>query len=154
MQCPIGLSNSLCIQFYMENPGARRQQIADLLGSLPASEPGGGLFALLLPLRVQLASLVSEEGFGFLLERTVYQTAREYQWICAEPASTGEARLDDLRATLALCTHEEALEASIVLLLNFVDLVASLIGDPLTVGILRAAWGSDALGVLGEDNQA
>jgi hypothetical protein len=154
MQGPIGLSNLLCIQLSMEKSGARRQQISALLASLPPSEPGGGLIALLLPLRTQLASLVSEEGFGFLLERTIHQTAQSFRWIDAEPFSAGETRLDTLRATLALRTHEEALEASIFLLLNFVDLVASLIGDPLTVSIMRAAWGQHALGALGEDNQA
>ena len=142
------------MQFYMEKTGAWRQQITDLLVALPSEVPGGGLITLLLPLRIQLASLVSEEGFGFLLERTVHQTAQAYRWISTEPAATGAARLDSLRATLALRTHEEALEASIFLLLNFVDLMASLIGDPLTVGIMRSAWRNYAPGALGEDNQA
>ncbi len=136
----------------MENPGARRQQIKELLLSLPAGEPGSALIALLRPLRLQVASLVSEDGFNFLLERTLFLTAQAYPWINAEPASSAETELDNLRLTLATRTHEDALAASAALLSSFVDLVASLIGDSLTDGILRAAWGDDALGALGEDN--
>jgi len=152
MQCPIG-SISLCIQIDMENPEARRQQIKDLLSSLPAGEPGSALVTLLRPLRLQVASLVSEDGFNFLLERTVFLTSQSFQWINAEPASGAERELNTLRAKLATRTHEDALAASVFLLSSFVDLVASLIGDSLTDGILRAAWGDDALGTLGEDKQ-
>jgi hypothetical protein len=138
----------------MENPGARRQQIKDLLTSMPAGEPGSALLGLLCPLRAQVASLVSEEGFSFLLDRTIFLTAQSFQWAKVEPASSTEAGLDNLRAKLATRTHEEALAASTFLLAGFIDLVASLIGDSLTVGILRSAWGDEALGASGEDNQA
>jgi hypothetical protein len=137
----------------MENPGARRQQIKDLLSSIPAGEPGSALVTLLPPLRLQVASLVSEEGFNFLLERTIFLTAQSFQWINGEPASSAETELDNLRAKLATRTHEDALAASTFLLSSFVDLVASLIGDSLTDGIVRSAWGDDALGTLGEENQ-
>lgn len=135
----------------MENPRARHQQITALLSSLPAGEPGSGLLTLLRPLRAQVASLVSDDGFSYLLERTLFLTAQSFQWIKAESASSTEAGLDNLRAKLATRTHEEALAASVCLLASFIDLVASLIGDSLTVGILRAAWGDDALGAWGED---
>lgn len=136
----------------MENPGAWRQQITALLKSLPAGEPGSGLFALLQPLRAQIASLVSDEGFRFLLERTVFLTAQSFQWIKAEPASSAEAGLDNLRAKLSTRTHEETLAASACLLATLIDLVASFIGDSLTADIVRLAWGDDAPGTVGEDN--
>ncbi|MYN01432.1 hypothetical protein GTP41_04885 [Pseudoduganella sp. DS3] len=94
---------------------------------------------------------MSDDGFSYLLERTLFLTAQSFQWIKAESASSTEAGLDNLRAKLATRTHEEALAASVCLLASFIDLVASLIGDSLTVGILRAAWGDDALGAWGED---
>jgi hypothetical protein len=138
----------------MNISAARRQQIIDLVASTAETSPDEWGIALFAPLRVQLASLVSEEGFGFLLERSVHQTSQTYKWLVAEPVSSSEARLDGVRIILAGHTPKEALEASTFLLLNFVDLVASLIGDQLTIGILRSAWGDEALGTLGEDNQA
>jgi hypothetical protein len=137
----------------MENSEPRRQQIVDLIGSMPDGEAGEGVVALFVPLRVQVASLVSEDGFRFLLNRSLHQTAKRYKWIDAASA-TGADALTELRGILKQHTHEEALAASTFLLLNFIELVASLIGESLTVSILRSAWGNDALGTMGEDHTA
>lgn len=139
----------------MENSEPRRQQIVDLIGSMPDTEAGGGVIALFVPLRLQLASLVSEDGFSFLFARSLHQTAQRYQWIDAAASKVISAEaLNDLRAILMQRTHEEALAAGTFLLLNFIELVASLIGESLTVSILRSAWGNDALGTMGEDHSA
>lgn len=139
---------------FMENSGPRRQQIVKLIGSMPDAEAGGRVIALFLPLRLQLASLVSEEGYSFLFERSIHQTAQQYKWIGVPSQAHGAERLSDLRAIFAQRTHEEALAASTFLLLNFIDLVASLIGESLTVSILCSAWGDAALGAMDGDNTA
>jgi hypothetical protein len=147
---PIYAARSL----FMENSEPRRQQIVDLIGTMPAAEPGTAVIELLVPLRLQLASLVSEDGFNFLFDRTLHQTAQRYRWIGGASKTSGAEALKALRATLMQQTHEEALAAGIFLLLTFIELVASLIGEPLTDSILRSAWGNDALGTMGEDHTA
>jgi hypothetical protein len=138
----------------MENSGPRRQQIIDLIGSSPDAGTGGRVIELFQPLRLQLASLVSEDGYSFLFERSIHQTAQQYKWIGVPSNASGAERLSELGAVLAQRTHGEALAASTSLLLNFIDLVASLIGESLTVSILRSAWGDDAFGAMNGDNTA
>lgn len=120
---------------------------------MPDAEASAGVFSLLLPVRVQVASLVSEDGFSFLFVRSIHQTAQRYPWIDNASKATGAERLADVRALLEQRPREEALAGGTFLLLNFIDLVASLIGEPLTISILRSAWGNDALGTMGEDNK-
>lgn len=137
----------------MDKTDARRKKIIEIVTALLDTDGTGVVECFFEPLRIELTSLISEEGFRSVFERSLFLTARHFAWLGADQYSPGASSLYDLRTILAQQTRSEAIEASTALLLNFSDLVASLIGERLTIDILRSAWGKDALGSLGEELQ-
>lgn len=135
----------------MDKTDARRKKIIDIVAALPDTDGTGVVECFFEPLRIELASLISEEGFRSVFERSLFLTARRFAWLGADQSSPGASSLYGLRTMLAQQSRSEAREASTALLLNFSDLVASLIGERLTIDILCSAWGKDALGPLGEE---
>ena len=138
----------------MEKTDARRKKIIDIVAALPDTDGTAVVECFFEPLRIELTSLISEEGFHSVLDRSLFLTARKFGWLGADQSSSGASSLYGLRTMLAQQSRSEATEASTALLLTFSDLVASLIGERLTIDILRSAWGKDALGSLGEEFQA
>lgn len=137
----------------MDKADARRKKIIDIVAALPDTDGTAVVECLFAPLRIEVTSLVSEEGFRSVFERSIFLTSRNFAWLGAEQSSPDASPLHGLRAMLAQQTRSEAREASTALLIHFSDLVASLIGERLTIDILRSAWGKDALGSLGEELQ-
>lgn len=137
----------------MEKTDARRKQIIDIIAALPDTEGTGVIESLFEPLRIELTSLVSEEGFRSVFERSVFLTSHKFAWLGVEQSLPSALPLSDLKAKLAQQEFTEAREASTALLLNISDLMASLIGELLTIDILRSAWGKDTFGSLGKEFQ-
>lgn len=132
----------------MEKSDVRRKQILQIVAALPADDGTGIVSSLFEPLKAELVDLVSEEGFYSLFERSVFITCQKYPWFDALKLLTITPHLVSLQAVLRQRDPAEAREVGTALLINLVDLVASLIGDPLLIDILCSAWGRDALGSL------
>jgi hypothetical protein len=96
----------------------------------------------------QIVSIVGEGGFNTLYSRSLTLTQSIYFWLEFDPhlPQTGH-RFAELKMCLERQTPEHALEANLLLLNTFTDILASLIGEQLTTSILRLAWGNVA-----EDN--
>lgn len=137
----------------MDKTDARRKRIIDIVAALPDTDGTGVVEHLIEPLRIELTSLISEDGFRSVFERSLFLTSRHFGWLGADHSLPGASSLYGLRTMLAQQSLAEAREACKALLLNLSDLVASLIGERLTIDILRSAWGKDALGSLGEEFQ-
>jgi hypothetical protein len=71
----------------------------------------------------------------------------------SHPWQRTDSRFPDLKISLEGRDFAEAGEASIALLIAFIDILALLIGELLTTSILRAAWGDDALDIAGKEFQ-
>ncbi len=56
-----------------------------------------------------------------------------------------ESRFAALKSSLESQDLAQANEASIALLITFIDILATLIGELLTTNILQSAWGDDAV---------
>ena len=136
----------------MEKQDALHIQILKIIAALPPNNRTGVITSLIEPLKNELTKLVSVEGFDFLFERSVFLTCRQYSWLDVSPSLLTDSPLSDLKIILEQRELAEAREASTALLRNFIDLVASLIGELLLIDILRLAWGNDALGSLGEES--
>jgi hypothetical protein len=132
----------------MEKSDVRRNQILKIIAALPEDDGTSIVSSLFEPLRIELVNLVSEEGFHSLFERSVFLTCRRYSWFNAPQLLATAPALSNLEGALRQGDPKEARKAAISLLLNFVDLLASLIGEPLLIDILCSAWGRDALGSL------
>ncbi len=129
----------------MEARGSPRHLIIDARLARPAE--GGADAAILAwePLATHIIAIVGEGGFASLYARSVFLAASTFPWLAASARSPpAPQRFADLKINLAGHPPAEARAANRLLLITFTDILASLIGEPLTTRILQSAWGSDA----------
>lgn len=100
----------------------------------------------------ELISIIGEGGFQSLYARSVHLARAAFPWIVpTHSGADADPRFADLRMSLEGRDFTEAGEASIALLITFIDILALLIGEHLTTSILRSAWGDDALDIAGKE---
>ncbi len=84
-------------------------------------------------------------GFDALYDRSVFLIQAQYPWLADGSVAQPEVqRLARLKARLEGQNAALALDANNLLLITFTDVLAGLVGEPLTVRILYSAWGHDA----------
>lgn len=105
-------------------------------------------------LAFELVSIIGEGGFQSLYSRSVHLAGVAFPWLApTHSTQLTESRFTGLIMSLEGRDSAEAGEASIALLITFIDILAMLIGDLLTAGILRAAWSDDALDTAAKELQ-
>jgi hypothetical protein len=135
----------------METPDPLRHQTID---SLMAQHPEGADDAIGLweKLATEVISIVGGGGFDSLYARSVFLTQSRFPWLAAGSSSPqADHRFASLKTSLAEQAPAQAREANRLLLVTFTDIVASLIGETLTTGILRSAWGNVAADKNGKE---
>jgi hypothetical protein len=92
----------------------------------------------------QIISIVGEDGFNSLYERSIFLTQSTFPWLAASllPPHTDQ-RFAELKMSFEGQTPAQISEANVLLLITFTDILASLIGEPLTTRILSLAWNTD-----------
>lgn len=121
-----------------------RQQIEALLNRDPAAVVTVTVssWAQLMPL---LTSIIGDGGFKPLYGRSVRRAAVQFPWLAhqlAEPSSAN--RFKGLQACLEAVDPLEARLASALQFQSFLDMLASLIGEQLTLRVLKTAWPQEA----------
>lgn len=107
----------------------------------PSDQAAGAADSLWAPLATQIILIVGAGGFESLYARSVFLCQATFPWLStSSPSSQPDAWLADLKTRLEGQSPEFASEANRHLLLTFTDLLASLIGEPLTARILNSAW--------------
>jgi hypothetical protein len=102
----------------------------------------------------QIISIIGQEGFDSLYMRSVSLTRSTYPWLAAVlPQSKIGQRFMDLKISFKGQTPEQASAANSQLLITFTDILASLIGEQLTIRILRSAWGDSPSKMPGKEFQ-
>ncbi|MBC7455464.1 MAG: hypothetical protein H7335_17570 [Massilia sp.] len=99
-------------------------------------------------LATELSLIIGKRGFESLYARSLSRAGAEYAWLRALPALPAQAGGDAFeRLGANLLTREagEAHAASAALLCTFTDILIVLIGELLTISILRKAWGDDVV---------
>ncbi len=97
-------------------------------------------------LAADLISIIGEGGFDSLYARSIHLAGANFPWLMlCSPAEQSGARFAQLKICLEGQDGSDVGEASIALLSKFIDILALLIGEPLTTSILRSAWGDGAL---------
>jgi hypothetical protein len=95
-------------------------------------------------LAAELISIIGDDGFQSLYTRSTHLASVKFSWVVFNhPWQRSESRFAGLQISLEKQDLTEASEASIALLTTFIDILALLIGEPLTTSILRSAWGDD-----------
>lgn len=92
-----------------------------------------------------LAPIIGEGGVGSLYARSVHLTRASFPWLAASSTLQPASRVQqtdwpfiNLRMSLAQREPAEASNASSALLDTFLELLATLIGEPLTARLLRS----------------
>jgi hypothetical protein len=95
------------------------------------------------PLAGQLALLIGEAGVRALTARSLHLVQRDFTWL-TEARDPGPSERPFAQVGLRLERQEPALarEAAAAVLATLGGLLATLIGDALTMSVLRAAWPS------------
>lgn len=92
----------------------------------------------------EIISIVGEGGFSSLFTRSLYISKASFPWLEAginpDPPPT---YFHELQATYAAQPPEQVKAANSLLLSTFTDILKSLIGEQLTLNILRSAWKLD-----------
>lgn len=122
----------------------REQKIKNLMAQ-PSEEVDSGPNHLWCSMAEQIISVMGQGGFQSLYARSIFLTQRSHPWLTQPTASLAtDLSFNELSACLAEQSPAQAQEANALLMRTFTDLLASLIGEPLTVRILKTAWGANA----------
>ena len=126
---------------FMPSSDLLRRQIIESLTTQRADPAAEAVASLWVPLAAQIITIVGAAGFESLYARSVFLCQANFPWLSANTASTQpDAWLMDLQNRLQGQSPALASEANCLLLLTFTNLLASLIGEPLSARILNSAW--------------
>ena len=105
-------------------------------------------------LAFELVAIIGEGGFQSLYARSIHLSNATFPWLTsAHPVQEIDSRFAGLKQNLEAEELAQAGEASITLLITFVDILAVLIGERLTASILLKAWGDDASNIAAKELQ-
>ena len=128
----------------METSDILRQQKIKSLIAQPTEKVADAAIDLWEQLAAQIISIVGEGGFNSLYMRSVFLTQSTFPWLSAVSLSPQtDQRFTDLKISLEGQTPEQVSAANSHLLITFTDILATLIGEQLTIRLLRSAWGED-----------
>lgn len=123
---------------------ARHRSIQRLVVPQPGVSVADVSIGLWVRLAAELVLLIGDGGFVPLYIRSVHLSAASFPWLRpiseVAPLASGDSRFSGLKRSLDGQEAGEASQASAVLLNTFIDMLARLIGETLTIGILRSAW--------------
>ncbi|MES2364953.1 MAG: hypothetical protein V4563_03595 [Pseudomonadota bacterium] len=121
----------------------RHQKIRSLMAQHPEKVADAAI-DLWEQMATQIISIVGEGGFNSLYLRSVFLARARFPWLAvAVPSTQRDHLFTQLQTSLAEQTPEQASAANCLLLITFTDILAALIGEPLTTSILGSAWGND-----------
>lgn len=124
---------------------------ADSLIAFLRSRAGvtGGRLALdpWVSLSTCLEAIIGQEGFLALYDRSLHLAGTVHPWLLKPvsdpdtPLQGKHMRLEHLQSALQSRSQTDALQAEVFLFSTFIRVLSTLIGQQLTLNILRAAWG-------------
>lgn len=97
------------------------------------------------PMAAQIIMIVGDGGFNSLYLRALSLTQPTFPWLApTSPPSQAANRFTELAKCLEGQPPGQARTANNLLLTTFTDILATLIGEDLTIQLLRSAWGIEA----------
>ena len=142
---PTSLYRPLIAFMLMETSELLRQKLVKSRTALSSEEEvADTAIDLWEQMAAQIISIIGEGGFDSLYRRSVFLTQSTYPWLAAVSLQSKiDLRFTDLKISFEGQTPEQASIANSHLLITFTDILASLIGEQLTIRLLRSAWGED-----------
>lgn len=138
----------------METIDLLRHQIIKGLTAQHTEKVADAAVSLWAQMATQIISIVGEGGFDSLYARSLYLSQATFPWLAAGSTSAQtSSRFTNLKINFEGQTPALASEANCLLLITFTDILASLVGEPLTVRILDSAWNNDTQGTAGKESK-
>ena len=127
----------------MKSSNMFRYELIKNYGALYAKKDADGLIDLWEKMAIEIMALVGEGGFNSLFERCTSLTRITFPWLVVVSVSPKNANsFEKLRLCFGEQSIAQANAANNQLLTTFTDLLASLIGEQITVVILHTAMSS------------
>ena len=132
---------------------SRHQIIKLLMAQLPEKDADAAI-RVWEQMATQIISIVGEDGFNSLYARSLFLSQANFPWLPTSSLTPNTIhRFEGLKTSLEGQTPAQASEANSLLLITFIEILASLIGVQLTSHILRMPWGIDPSNSTGEEFQ-
>ena len=129
----------------MNNQELHRHQLIKNLTAQNSEEAADTAIILWEQIASKIISIIGERGFKSLYVRSIFLNSSKFPWLASyNPKSETNNQFTELRICFEMQTHEQIKIANNQLLLSLTDILASLIGEPLTTNILCTAWGDVA----------
>ena len=129
----------------MENSEPLRHQTISSVVALQPEEVATAAIDHWERLANQIISVIGEGGFNSLYARSLFLTRSTFPWLAAGAQSAPtDHRFADLKMSFEGQTTAQVSEANGLLLITFTNILAALIGEPLTTRLLRSAWPNEA----------
>ncbi len=136
----------------MANSALLRHRIIEHLTARHAESVAAAAIRLWVQMATEVIAIVGEGGFNSLYARSIFLTQATFVWLAGgSPSPQTDRRFAELAMSLEGQTPAQADEANALLLITFTDILASLIGEQLTISILRSSWGGDAWDRAGKE---
>lgn len=134
---------------------ARHRSIQRLVMPQPGVSTADVSIGLWLQLAAELGLLIGDGGFLPLYRRSVQLSLASFPWLQpvneAIPLASCDTRFASLKKSIDEQDAGVASQASAFLLNTFIDMLASLIGETLTIGILRSAWANTLFDLIDKE---
>ena len=122
----------------------RHQLIKNLIAEQPTENVADATIHMWEQMATQIISIVGEDGFNSLYARSIFLSQSKFPWLAASQFPPKiDHRFAGLKTSLGEKVPTQAGEANALLMITFTDILASLIGEQLTMHILRLAWDTD-----------
>lgn len=129
----------------MENSSLLRHRIINNLMAQHTENVADTAIILWEQMASQIILIVGQGGFNSLYARSLFLTQSTFPWLSANSTETQtEQWFTELKKSLEGQSPVQAREANSLLLMTFTDILASLIGEKLTISILHSSWGDNA----------
>jgi hypothetical protein len=131
----------------MENNGQLRHQIIENLLPQQADNAVDIAITQWELMATQIVLIIGEGGFSALYLRSLHLAQATFPWLPSTSNSLslqGDARFEHLKTSLEGQSPELVSAANHLLLVTLTDILASLLGEALTIRILNSAWSNPA----------
>ena len=139
------LKNLSTTHFFMQNTDILRHLLIKRVTTQRLENGPDAGADLWRQMAAQLILIIGSGGFDSLYARSVYLGRATYPWLGAGSGlSETNHRFSDLETSFQTQSPTLARDANCLLLITFTDILASMIGEHLTIRILDSAWATGA----------
>lgn len=129
----------------MNNHDLQRHRLIKTLSAKANGETADTVITLWEQMATKIISIVGEKGFQSLYVRSIILNASKFSCLSAyDPKSEINNQFTELKLCFEKQNSNQIIEVNNQLLITLTDILASLIGEPLTTNILCMAWGDEA----------